>query len=783
MGYRGLNPPATDDEQKLAAIHDLAFDAVFELNSGGRITAWRPSAEKLFGWPESDAIGQHVESIVSPKHREVFLSSLFQTITLGLAPDKPLPMRAVHRDGRRFSTELFLNIRQSGSVAVLVRDLTDREQFASLLSERTNQRAILNFLEEGYAELDLAGNYQWVNDAYCRVFGRTREEALDPHYQRISHYPVSVDLREIFKTVYKTGEPVRAFEFEYRPGHFCESTFSLKRGENGQPTGFVTLTRNITERKRQEQELANAKNAAESANRAKSEFLANMSHEIRTPMNGIIGMTELALSTELAAEPREYLGMVRSSAEDLLVIINDILDYSKIEAGKIDLDRIQFNLIELIGDTLKCLAIPAHRKSLELSFHADENVPELVMGDPVRLRQVLMNLAGNAVKFTAQGEVVVDVTLESREETHWTVHFTVRDTGIGVPPEAQKRLFRAFEQADCSTAREYGGTGLGLAISKKIVDLMSGEIWMESTVEAGSVFHFTAKLEVAQSRQEPSIPHMDLSGIPVLIIDDNDTNRRILVKTVERWGMAPGTADSGSAGLAKIEDAAASGRPFQLVLLDEEMPEMGGLEMIERVRGMSHLRGVTILMLTSSDQTSSAARCRELGVETYLVKPVKPAELLSMIQKALGAALPERKATPKSIPAAGYSLSILVAEDNVVNQRLIVAILQKMGHRPVLAVNGFEAIAKASETAFDLIMMDIQMPGMDGFEATRRLRSQQQITGVRTSIIAMTAYAMSGDRELCMNAGMDDYVSKPVTLESIAGVLARYHASASSNTP
>ncbi|MGA3188037.1 MAG: response regulator [Bryobacteraceae bacterium] len=777
MEFLGLDPQVTDDERKLAAIHDLAFDAVFELNSEGRITGWSPSAERLFGWTPSDAIGQHVESIVSPKHRVAFLSSLFQTITSGLAPEKPLPMRSVHRDGRRFSTELFLYIRQSGSVSVFVRNLMDREQFENLLSERANQRAILNFLEDGYAELDLAGNYQWVNDAYCRIFGRLREEVLDTRYQRISHHPVSADLREIFKTVYKTGEPVRSFEFEYLPGQFCESTFSLKRGENGQPTGFVTLTRNITERKRHERELADAKDAAESANRAKSEFLANMSHEIRTPMNGIIGMTELALSTDLAAEPREYLGMVRSSAEDLLVIINDILDYSKIEAGKIDLDRVQFNLIELVGDTLKCLAMPAHRKSLELSFHADANVPEVAIGDPVRLRQVLMNLAGNAVKFTAKGEVVVDVNLESQEEAYSTVHFTVRDTGIGVPLEAQKRLFRAFEQADCSTTREYGGTGLGLAISKKIVDLMSGEIWMEST-EAGSAFHFTAKLEVAQSREEPFIPYSDLSGISVLIIDDNETNRRILEKTVERWGMDPHTADSGAAGLAKIEDSAALGRPFQLVLLDEEMPEMGGLEMIERVRGMPHLRGVTILMLTSSDQTSSAARCRELGVETYLVKPVKPAELLSMIQKALGAALPERKATPKGIPATDCSLSILVAEDNAVNQRLVMAILQKMGHRPVLAVNGFEAIAKASEAAFDLIMMDVQMPGMDGFEATRRLRSQQQVTGWRTSIIAMTAYAMSGDRERCLDAGMDDYVSKPVTLESIARVLARYSESA-----
>ena len=793
-GSQSPNVAAAGDLQRLAATLQRAFDGWIELDPNGLITAWNSGAERLFGWSSAETMGRPVELIVSPKHREIVSSSLAR-IAAGAAetipgeppPEEPIFMRAVHRDGRRFSAEVFLFPRRKGmdyGVDVFVRDLTDREQLQHQLTERANQRAILNFLEEGYAELDLAGNYQWVNDAYCRIFNRTREEVLDPSYQKIAHNPVSVDMRELFKTVYKTGEPVRSLEYEYSPGRFCEMTLSLKRGEDGKPTGFITLTRVTTERKQHERELRNAKDAADAANRAKSEFLANMSHEIRTPMNGVIGMTELALSTDLTDEQREYLAMVRSSAEDLLVIINDILDYSKIEAGKTALIPVQFNLVELVGDTLKSLAIPAHRKSLELAFHVAADVPALVVGDSVRLRQVLVNLAGNAVKFTGQGEVVVDASLESRNETELRVHFTVRDTGIGVSPEAQQRLFRPFEQADSSTTREYGGTGLGLAISRKIVDLMGGQIWMESTPGLGSTFHFTATFGAAGPPGEPGIlvnpdllSNPDLLGLPVLIVDDNETNRRILLETARRWQMRPEMARSGPEGLAKIEAASASGQPFRLVLLDEQMPGMGGLEVIEQIRLIELSQGVTIMMLTSADQTSSALRCRELGVETYLIKPIKPAELLAMIRKALGAARPSAAVRLPSVSRAGRCLSILVGEDNQVNQKLTVAILKKMGHQATLAADGIETVNKSQETLFDLILMDVQMPGIDGIEATRRIRSQERSTAKRTPIIAMTACAMAGDRERCIEAGMDDYVSKPVTLATLARALAPFAVS------
>jgi two-component system, sensor histidine kinase and response regulator len=781
VGDHISNKPEPDDEQRASEILELVFDAAFELDEQAVITAWNARAEKLFGWSDRDVLGKHVQMIVSPRHHEDVLSRLGEAIRLKdkLRTQEPVEVRALRRDGYRFSTELFLcaRRRQDGyRLAVFVRNLTDREQLQHLLSQREDQRATLNFIEDAYTELDLQGNHQWVNDAYCRIFNRKREEVLDPSYQNITHYPVGINIRELFKKVYQTGEPVRGFEYEAAPGLFCEITVSLKRGEDGKPTGFVTLIRDTSERKRHEMELAKAKEAADAANRAKSEFLANMSHEIRTPMNGVIGMTELALSTELTEEQREYLSMVRSSAEDLLVIINDVLDYSKIEAGKIDLTLGPLSLSELLGDTMKSLAIAAHRKGLELAFHVDADVPQTLIGDPVRLRQVLVNLAGNAVKFTEKGEVVANASLESRDGSELKVHFAVRDTGIGIAIETQQHLFRPFEQADSSTTKQYGGTGLGLAISKKIVELMGGEIWMESTLREGSTFHFTARLAITEIPEERSFPSStDLRGIRALIVDDNRTNRRILHEMVARWQMVPQTADSGPAALAKLEAASASGQPFRLILLDEQMPEMDGLEVIGRIRTSSLLRGATILMLTSADQSTSAARCRELGVDTYLIKPIKPSELLAMIHRALAATRTQTIArAPAQKRSAGRSLSILVAEDNAVNQRVAAAMLKSLGHQTTFAGDGIEVVNRWSETRFDLILMDVQMPSIDGFEAARRIRRRELAADTRTPIIAMTARAMNGDRELCIEAGMDDYVSKPVTLEALERALARY---------
>jgi len=523
------------------------------------------------------------------------------------------------------------------------------------------------------------------------------------------------------------------------------------------------LEQDLRLRTRMNAELAVATKHAEEGSRAKSEFLANMSHEIRTPMNGIIGMTELALATELTSEQREYLSMVKSSADALVTVINDVLDFSKIEAGKLELDPVNFALRSVLDDTIKSLALRAHQKGLELLCRVGPDVPETVLGDPGRLRQVLLNLVGNAVKFTEQGEVLVQVTLDGETDEGVDLHFEVRDTGIGIPAEKQTTIFEAFAQADGSTTRKYGGTGLGLTIATKLVTMMNGQISVESEAGHGTTFHFTARLQrgVATMQEMPRYLAM-LRGLPVLVVDDNETNRRILEELLGLWHMRPTSVDGAAPALQSLERAHAAGDPFRIVLLDLCMPGLDGFALAEQIRGRPDLAGATILMLTSDHRPEDKARCRALGISAYLIKPVVQATLLA----ALGKVVDRASGRPVPVEPAAIGVRtprrILIAEDNRVNQLLVTRILQKHGHTIVLATNGQEAVAAFRREAFDLVLMDVQMPEMNGFEATIAIRSLERETGGRIPIVALTAHAMSGDRERCVAAGMDGYLSKPL---------------------
>ncbi|RMH98619.1 MAG: response regulator [Calditrichaeota bacterium] len=676
---------------------------------------------------------------------------------------------------------------------------------------------------------DLAGNIEYVNPAFERVYGYSREEVIGKN-PRILKSRLTAPRRyeELWRTIL-AGE---AYHTEFvnctKSGELVSVNASINPIFNaeGQMVGFIAVQADITELKKAQEslkryaaELEEAKNVieeraeqltatvrelelarrkAEAATRAKSEFLANMSHEIRTPMNGIIGMTELALETHLTPEQREYLLTVKSSADALLTIINDILDFSKIEAGKLSLVEGKFHLDECIGDAIKIIAVRATEKDLELAYHIAPDVPTALIGDPVRLRQILLNIMGNAVKFTDEGQILLQVWKEEEAFGEVLLHFAISDTGIGIPPEKQQLIFEAFAQVDSSNTRKYGGTGLGLAISRQLAELMGGSLWVESPANwnlghdipgngeeiypwkggPGSTFHFTARFRQQTSVEEApeEIPAgVTLEGVPVLVVDDNPVNRRILQELLTRWKMKPELVENGPAALRKLAEAVEQRRPFSLALLDVQMPGMDGFTLAEKIREDPRFQSLRLIILTSFGEKDHPERCRELGIWGYYHKPIHPRELRMALYRVLagetGSIAPaprsEKQALPPAgekapAPASGGGLSVLLAEDNPVNRRLAVRMLEKLGHRVEVAENGKEAVEKWRQGKFDVILMDVQMPEMDGLEATRCIRREEDQTGGHVFIIALTAHAMKGDRERCLTAGMDGYLTKPL---------------------
>jgi two-component system sensor histidine kinase/response regulator len=659
-------------------------------------------------------------------------------------------------------------------------DITDLRQTEEALRESEERfRGTFENAAVGIAHTDASGRLLRVNQKLCDILRYTRQELLTRTlWDVICPEDLTPDHEQLVPLL--RGD-VSSFSRDHRYVRkdgslvWVAASISLQRDAAGGPVNTISVMRDITERKRLERELRQAKDVAEAANRAKDEFLANVSHEIRTPMNAILGMTELALDTPLTDDLRQCLRTVKSAADNLLGIINDLLDFSKIEAGKLELDPTGFSLRAALGDTLRALAVRAHRKGLELIYHVLPDVPDGLVGDAGRLRQVLLNLIGNAIKFTEEGEVIVrvDVAGEAPPEGEVGLRFAVRDTGIGVPPDRQERIFRAFEQEDTSTTRRFGGTGLGLTIAGRLVALMGGTITVESEPGRGSTFAFTARFGRQPHPPEPVHARLPvlLRNLPVLVVDDNATNRHILEEWLRGWQMKPEAVADGLAALDALWDAVTRGQPFPLVLLDARMPDTDGLALAAKIRRRAELSATRIVLLTSGDRPGDLTRARELRIDAHLLKPVQQEELLETIFRAMSRAGGEapwaaRAArAPGPVPAptpAAAPLRILVAEDNEFNAQLLEQLLVRRGHRVRLAGNGREALSLAEAGGFDLLLLDVHMPELDGFQVIQAIREWEVAGGGHLPVIALTARSRREDREQCLAAGMDDFLAKPV---------------------
>ena len=703
--------------------------------------------------------------------------------------------------------------------ADLTGEIDERKRIEDHLRESEEKhRVMLEVSPEPMVFYDASGQIRYLNPAFTRIFGWNAEEIID---QKIEIIPQEhrLGVEAAIESLFSGRQDYSQLEINLLKKDGTVATVNVNAGtyndRKGHPAGMVVGLRDITEYKRIENEIRTLNSdlenrvrertneleqtnreleeaiaranqmalEAELASLAKSEFLANMSHEIRTPMNGIIGMAEIVLETDLTGEQRQYLEVIMRSGNALLHIINDILDLSKIEAGRLELEAIDFVLHASVESAVDVLAHNAYRKGLEFTCRIDPRIPMNLVGDPGRLRQILINLGGNAIKFTEAGEIDIACLLEGSIEESITIHFQVSDTGIGIPEEKQALVFENFAQVDGSTTRKYGGTGLGLSICRQLVEQMGGRIWVESIPEKGSTFHFTGVFQKGKGQAHPAWRDKieKLDGKRVLIIDDNATNRQILVEMLNDWGAEALETIDGPAGIDAMSDAVDQGRPFDLVLLDMHMPQMDGFTVAKAIGKDNRLKNPGTILITSAGQRGDANRCRDLGIDAYLLKPVKKIDLFDAIQTILASGQdascgPGQLVTRHSLKEQRRALraKILLAEDDAINQMVAGKMLERLGHSVTVVSTGTEAVSKMSEDRFDLAFMDIQMPEMDGFDATAAVRSHEARSGRRTPIVAMTAHALKGDREACMKAGMDDYVTKPIKIDVLREVIARW---------
>ena len=781
MPWFEVDPPAIDIRAHLAAIVDSSDDAIFSKDLDGTLLSWNKGAERLYGYATGEIVGQPV-SVLVPDDRPDEVPGILAKLRAGETVDHFETVR-VRKDGSLVPVSLTISpIRDSEgrivAASAIARDITDRRQAA----EQTERyEGILAAANDAFVGMDADGIVTDWNGAAEDLLGWAAEEAVG---RRLSETIIPKRYRDAhergLRRYLETGEgPVIGQRIElaalHRDGHEFPIELSVFVTMAGGVQCFNAFVHDISEHKRLTSELETARDQALEASRLKSDFLATMSHEIRTPMNGVIGMAGLLLDTELDPEQREYAEIVRSSGDALLSIINDILDFSKVEAGKLDLEIVDVNLHTLVEEVADLLAPRAHAKGLELATLVRPEVPPAVRGDPGRLRQILLNLLSNAVEFTDAGEVVVRATASDPTDEDVAIRFQVADTGIGIHPADRDRLFDPFSQADSSTTRTHGGTGLGLAICRRLVELLGGELTVDSEPGRGSTFEFTVRLQLGE-RVPATVSRTDLTGLRVLIVDDNATNRRMLEQQVRSWRMESTTADGAPAALERLRAAHASGRPYDLALLDMDMPGMDGIELTRTIRDDPTVAMLPVVLLTSSGVRGSGEAARRAGVSAYLTKPVHQSQLFDAIAAVLGAdAVPASPVTHATIASGRASTrpAVLVAEDNPANQKVAAAMLAKIGYRADVVASGAEAVEAVRRISYGAVLMDCQMPQMDGYAATAAIRSSEQ-GEARLPIIAMTAAAMQGEEERCLDAGMDDYLSKPVDLHRLASMLQRW---------